>query len=144
MRSRDASPVLEELKQVKFQSATLTFDHDFTIDLGNREVQVKFLGRGNTAGDAVAYLPKEKIVSRRRSRRLPHSVHLRRLSQRVDPDAAKPRPIGRGHDRSRPWAGHARQDLRLSASRSVEERGRPDEREAHANRPRNVSHARSK
>ncbi len=55
-------PMLEELKQVKFQSATLTFDHDFSIDLGNREVQVKFLGRGNTGGDAVVYLPKEKIV----------------------------------------------------------------------------------
>jgi glyoxylase-like metal-dependent hydrolase (beta-lactamase superfamily II) len=55
-------PMLEELKQVKFQSATLTFDHDFSIDIGNREVQVKFLGRGNTGGDAVAYLPSEKIV----------------------------------------------------------------------------------
>ena len=54
--------VIEELRKVKFQSATLTFDHDFAIDVGNREVQVKFLGRGNTAGDAVAYLPKEKIV----------------------------------------------------------------------------------
>ncbi len=53
---------LAELTPVKFQSATLTFDHDFTIDLGNREVQVKFLGRGNTGGDAVVYLPKEKIV----------------------------------------------------------------------------------
>jgi cyclase len=54
--------VLAELKAVKFQTATLTFDHDFTIDLGNREAQVKFLGRGNTGGDAVVYLPKEKIV----------------------------------------------------------------------------------
>ncbi|MBX7152412.1 MBL fold metallo-hydrolase [bacterium] len=53
---------LNELKSIKFQSATLMFQHDFTIDLGNREVQVKFLGRGNTAGDAVVYLPKEKIV----------------------------------------------------------------------------------
>jgi glyoxylase-like metal-dependent hydrolase (beta-lactamase superfamily II) len=55
-------PGMEELKAVKFQSATLTFDHDFTLDLGNREVQVKFLGRGNTAGDAVVYLPRDKIV----------------------------------------------------------------------------------
>ena len=54
--------MLEELRRIKFQSATLTFDHDFIIDVGNREVQVKFLGRGNTAGDAVAYLPKERIV----------------------------------------------------------------------------------
>lgn len=55
-------PVLEEIKKIKFQSATLTFDHDFSIDIGNREVQVKFLGRGNTGGDAVVYLPREKIV----------------------------------------------------------------------------------
>jgi cyclase len=54
--------LIEELKGVKFQSATLTFDRDFNIDLGNREVQIKFLGRGNTNGDAVAYLPKEKVV----------------------------------------------------------------------------------
>src|SRR5215467_12431391 len=54
--------VQEELKKLKFQSATLTFDRDFNIDLGNRLVQVKFLGRGNTAGDAVVYLPKERIV----------------------------------------------------------------------------------
>jgi glyoxylase-like metal-dependent hydrolase (beta-lactamase superfamily II) len=54
--------VMQELKQVKFQSATLTFEHDFSVDIGDREVQVKFLGRGNTAGDAVVYLPKEKIA----------------------------------------------------------------------------------
>ena len=54
--------LIEELKGVKFQSATLAFERDFSIDLGNREVQIKFLGRGNTAGDAVAYLPKEKVV----------------------------------------------------------------------------------
>jgi cyclase len=54
--------IVDEIKQVTFQSATLTFEHDFMIDVGNREVQVKFLGRGNTSGDAVVYLPKEKIV----------------------------------------------------------------------------------
>lgn len=55
-------PALEEVKKVKFQSATLTFEHDFSIDLGNREVEIKFLGRGNTPGDAVVYLPKERIA----------------------------------------------------------------------------------
>ena len=54
--------IIEEMKNVKFQSATLTFERGFSVDLGNREVQVKFLGRGNTPGDAVAYLPREKIV----------------------------------------------------------------------------------
>ncbi len=58
----EIDPQVEELRKMKFQSATLTFDHDFSIDLGNREVQVKFLGRGNTGGDAVVYLPKEKIA----------------------------------------------------------------------------------
>jgi len=54
--------IIEEMKNVKFQSATLTFERGFSVDLGNREVLVKFLGRGNTPGDAVAYLLKEKIV----------------------------------------------------------------------------------
>jgi len=54
--------VMQELKAVKFQSATLIFEHDFSVDIGGREVQVKFLGRGNTAGDAVVYLPQEKIA----------------------------------------------------------------------------------
>jgi glyoxylase-like metal-dependent hydrolase (beta-lactamase superfamily II) len=56
------APGIEEVRLVKFQSATMTFDHDFTIDLGNREVDVRFLGRGNTAGDAVVVLPKERIA----------------------------------------------------------------------------------
>ncbi len=58
----DRLRLYDEIKKVKFQSATMTFDHDFSIDLGNREVQIKFLGKGNTAGDAIAFLPKEKIV----------------------------------------------------------------------------------
>ena len=32
------------------------------IDLGNREVRIIHLGRGNTAGDAIIFLPKEKII----------------------------------------------------------------------------------
>jgi cyclase len=55
-------PWAAELKTARFQSATLTFEHDFSVDLGDREVQVKFLGKGNTGGDAVVYLPKERIA----------------------------------------------------------------------------------
>jgi glyoxylase-like metal-dependent hydrolase (beta-lactamase superfamily II) len=40
----------------------VTFDHELTLDLGGREVRLLRLGRGNTAGDVVVYLPKEKIV----------------------------------------------------------------------------------
>ncbi len=53
---------VDEISKTKFQSATFTFDHDFSIDLGDRELRVMFLGRGNTGGDAVVYLPKEKIL----------------------------------------------------------------------------------
>src|SRR5215472_1634555 len=54
--------VSAEFRDLKIKLPDVTFDHEIDIDLGNREVQLKFLGRGNTVGDAVAYLPKEKIL----------------------------------------------------------------------------------
>jgi glyoxylase-like metal-dependent hydrolase (beta-lactamase superfamily II) len=54
--------VSAEFRGLKIRVPDVTFDREFDIDLGNREVQLKFLGRGNTAGDAIAYLPEEKIV----------------------------------------------------------------------------------
>jgi glyoxylase-like metal-dependent hydrolase (beta-lactamase superfamily II) len=41
---------------------TLTFETELRLDLGNREVHVKHLGRGNTAGDAIVHLPRERVV----------------------------------------------------------------------------------
>jgi glyoxylase-like metal-dependent hydrolase (beta-lactamase superfamily II) len=54
--------VVDELKDYTFQGATLAFRDSLTIDLGDREVELAFIGRGNTSGDAIAYLPKEKIA----------------------------------------------------------------------------------
>jgi cyclase len=54
--------VLAEFKDVKQLNPNISYDHEMTVDLGNREVQIKFLGRANTAGDSVVFLPKEKIV----------------------------------------------------------------------------------
>ncbi|MEO8217446.1 MAG: MBL fold metallo-hydrolase [Acidobacteriota bacterium] len=56
-----------ELVQVEFhalvdQTPNIGFDEKLTIDLGNREVQIMYLGKGNTTGDAVIYLPSEKIL----------------------------------------------------------------------------------
>jgi len=56
------APVQEEFKAVTDRSPTLTFDSEMRIDLGNRMVHIRYLGRGNTAGDAIVYLPAEKIV----------------------------------------------------------------------------------
>ncbi len=48
-----------------------------TLDLGGRQVQLRFLGRGNTAGDLVAILPRRRscspATSSSRPFRLPHS-----------------------------------------------------------------------
>jgi cyclase len=63
---QDILPGLEqqeaEFKTLVYQPPTLTFVDKLDIDIGNREVQVKHLGRGNTPGDAIVYLPKEKIL----------------------------------------------------------------------------------
>jgi glyoxylase-like metal-dependent hydrolase (beta-lactamase superfamily II) len=55
-----AAPALAEMR---YAPPTMTFDRDLTIDLGGREVRVLFLGRGNTAGDAVVYVPDAKVVA---------------------------------------------------------------------------------
>lgn len=56
------APVQEEFKSIVDRSPTLSFDSEMRIDLGGREVRLVHLGRGNTAGDAIVYLPKEKII----------------------------------------------------------------------------------
>jgi glyoxylase-like metal-dependent hydrolase (beta-lactamase superfamily II) len=55
-------PYTEEIKKIKYQSATMTFDGDLSVDIGGRQVEIKFLGKGNTDGDAVVFLPKERIA----------------------------------------------------------------------------------
>jgi glyoxylase-like metal-dependent hydrolase (beta-lactamase superfamily II) len=41
---------------------TDTFDEEMTIDLGNRRVELRYLGRGHTRGDLVVWLPDERIL----------------------------------------------------------------------------------
>jgi len=52
----------EELKELKATPPNVTYSKNKIINLGGREVQLLFLGRGHTNGDTVVYLPKEKIV----------------------------------------------------------------------------------
>lgn len=54
--------VLQEYEGYVDWLPDVRFDHELDVDLGNREVRVLHLGRGNTAGDAVVSLPAEKIV----------------------------------------------------------------------------------
>jgi glyoxylase-like metal-dependent hydrolase (beta-lactamase superfamily II) len=56
------SRVLAELEKSRLQLPTLTFDSELSIDLGNRSVDIRHAGIGDTRGDAYAYLPKEQIL----------------------------------------------------------------------------------
>jgi glyoxylase-like metal-dependent hydrolase (beta-lactamase superfamily II) len=42
--------------------ATDTFADAMTLDLGNRRVELRYLGRGHTSGDIVVWLPEEGIL----------------------------------------------------------------------------------
>jgi glyoxylase-like metal-dependent hydrolase (beta-lactamase superfamily II) len=41
---------------------TITFADELSIWLGDREVQLRFAGRGHTAGDIVVWLPDERVL----------------------------------------------------------------------------------
>jgi cyclase len=42
---------------------TLTFTDQLVLHRGERTIEVRFLGRGHTAGDAIVYLPRERILA---------------------------------------------------------------------------------
>jgi cyclase len=53
---------IDQAKGFTFLGPNLVFDRELDVDIGSREVQIKHLGRGNTAGDALVYLPRERIL----------------------------------------------------------------------------------
>jgi glyoxylase-like metal-dependent hydrolase (beta-lactamase superfamily II) len=52
----------DDVQELKVTPPNVTYRDKKVLDLGNREVQLLFLGRGHTNGDTFVYLPKEKIV----------------------------------------------------------------------------------
>ena len=58
----EAEALIEQAKAFVYQPPTFLLDRELTIDLGNRTVKVMHVGRGNTGGDLIAYLPQEKIL----------------------------------------------------------------------------------
>ena len=59
----DAEAGIEDCAKFRYKGADLTFEDRVTLRLGNRDAQVMFLGRANTAGDAVVYVPDAKVVA---------------------------------------------------------------------------------
>ena len=49
-------------KELKPTPPNVTLSTQLTLFRGNREIQIRHLGRGHTAGDVVVLLPKERIV----------------------------------------------------------------------------------
>jgi glyoxylase-like metal-dependent hydrolase (beta-lactamase superfamily II) len=52
----------EQLKEIKPTPPNITYSRKKVLNLGGREVQLLFLGRGHTNGDTVVFLPREKVV----------------------------------------------------------------------------------
>ncbi|MCG8434874.1 MAG: hypothetical protein MJA83_12660, partial [Gammaproteobacteria bacterium] len=50
------------LREVRVTPPTMTFDEKLTLKRGDREIHLLYLGKANTNGDALVYLPKEKIL----------------------------------------------------------------------------------
>ena len=48
--------------ELKPTPPNVTLTDRMTLFRGNREIQIRYLGRGHTAGDVVVFLPREKVV----------------------------------------------------------------------------------
>lgn len=59
----DFTAAVPAIREMKYAPPTLTFEGEMTFDLGHRIVRVMHLGRGNTAGDAVVYVPDARVVA---------------------------------------------------------------------------------
>lgn len=53
---------LERIRPIRLVPQTLTFDSALTLHQGAREIQLRYLGDGNTRGDVVLWLPRERIL----------------------------------------------------------------------------------
>jgi len=63
----DGKYALAEFQQPKPAPPTLTFEHAIKVNLGNREVEIRFLGRGHSAGDAIRLRTRQPGLDNRRS-----------------------------------------------------------------------------
>ena len=53
---------LKQLGEFKLTPPDITFDEGMTLYMGDKVIELKFLGGGHTGGDIVVYLPKEKVI----------------------------------------------------------------------------------
>ena len=56
-------PVVEEMSKTTQRTPDIGFRDQLDVDLGDRRVEIRWLGRGNTVGDTVVFLPDESILA---------------------------------------------------------------------------------
>jgi glyoxylase-like metal-dependent hydrolase (beta-lactamase superfamily II) len=59
----DLKVARDENRRVRLTPPTETFTDKLVLRHGKREIQVLYLGRGNTEGDAVVWLPRERVLA---------------------------------------------------------------------------------
>jgi len=55
--------VSAEVRGLRPLAPTRRFTDAMTVDVGGRKIELRHMGSGNTNGDIIAYLPKEKILA---------------------------------------------------------------------------------
>ncbi|MGH7726954.1 MAG: MBL fold metallo-hydrolase [Candidatus Eiseniibacteriota bacterium] len=58
-----AETYLAEVPEFRITLPTRTFARLLTLEQGKRKVEIRWFGRGNTRGDAVVFLPKERVLA---------------------------------------------------------------------------------
>ena len=53
---------LASQKELRPTPPNVTLSTQMTLFRGDREIQIRYLGRGHTAGDVIVYLPREKAI----------------------------------------------------------------------------------
>lgn len=61
-RIAEAAAFLRELELVELVLPNLTFERSLTLHTSSRRIQLLYFGRGHTRGDAVVYLPTDKVL----------------------------------------------------------------------------------
>lgn len=54
---------LDQLSSFRYVRADAAFDRELRVDLGAREVRILHVGRGNTGGDTVVFVPDAQVVA---------------------------------------------------------------------------------
>jgi len=59
----DAAPAYAAWHSATLELPNVLVDKHLTVDLGNRTVEIMFLGRGNTSGDLAVFVPDERVLA---------------------------------------------------------------------------------